>query len=1244
METLETSKTIDEAYVMSKLGQAQNLCGETLEGASGFSSDKFSELVSASEVSATENGGVNDASTKHKESKNVEVGNQFLNARKILEDVEGEILVAGLVGVVSSGNNCLDVGGTETVTLMNEAVAEGNQMTVCGTQTVTLVVGEAFAEGNQMKGDSLEPDSEGKRLTVPYNSEMGNEYGLVWKMCSTGSGNEEEVGVEKVVMQEGVEEGDASQLNLVDVGNKVEVSGKGISLYVEVFGPLDGLNQGADSNSLSGRGLFGSNLNEENLWKGKDAMLPDIRGSISEVQDCSLDENSGGNDVEGNVVDNPGYRFNVGDFAWAKTKMQSWWPALICEPSDASKDAVKTERGNGHLVRYFGSGSLFWCLPSQLKPFNGYFEQMSRQNNSKSFLCAVEKAVHELGRCVKLEMTCPCFPESRNTDVVKEGGKMSVEKECKLGDFPLIMFEPANLLSRIKYFATDVSVPGMIEFTVIQNRLSAFYRSIGHHQLAVHQLKPTTDAKSNAQDGLTSGVFSSNLESKSRNRPSKKDPKDGSDEAVCTKMASPSITSNSSENKVAGVENNHGGTGKSEKGNESRERRKSKYLSFPYVDLSRGHKNSTNLEENEIKDQMAVSHARVDKKSTDVQSMGSTPVIKSSGKKSRKRWPKKPITGHDISDKPEAINVSSTEMLSELRFTALDRLYPDESTHFNVVKKFFSRFRRLAFRDFTCEIANEDTVGLEFDNEMHLPQTLPEIEVQIDKKMEKGGVTVEHCSTKLAAGATDVNKTAESSSAGKCPKGKSKQKERKKKEKTTQLGSNTGPTGVVVENITTSGPVILDFQKIDPHASESQSVSKKRKKKAGKTPGIPQIKVMAGLPDLNGSSGFRLEGWNVAGAAAPHEGKSEPKRKEATSANCSLTNGVTVLPDVNGSIGKIGTVLKDVEVTGLHSLQNIPELNNDGTRQDVSLHLNAERTANPPYVNKTAEPSSVMRDTKQMGMLSPCGKPELKKRKRKQKDPDCRTNVISAIPDLNGNASEPRLQGNQLPEMNCIPPEGKPQRKRRRKKAAAGLLDINLSYGEAQTNGEALGTALLLKFASELPMPTKENLVSTFCAFGALKESETQVLNDSGSAHVVFTSSSDARNAFRSLEKSSPFGPALVNYRLQILLAASGASDADGNLNMQQAWPADKVKSPSRRRSSKKPKTPGGKPSGLKPRRGEGREAPDLQFVKQNLQVMTSMLENAGNNLSAEMRAKLESEIKSLLKKVSSMVGSSSSS
>ena len=144
------------------------------------------------------------------------------------------------------------------------------------------------------------------------------------------------------------------------------------------------------------------------------------------------------------------------------------------------------------LVVYFGSSHVSWCRPSQLKPFHVNFEQMTGQNKARSFIGAVEKAMDDFGKCLKLEMTCSCvLKENKFLASNSATRERASRPECKfgeLGEFSAAQFEPAKFLCQLKNIAQIVSKPAMLEFTTIQKCLSAFYHSVGHFQLPMHQL------------------------------------------------------------------------------------------------------------------------------------------------------------------------------------------------------------------------------------------------------------------------------------------------------------------------------------------------------------------------------------------------------------------------------------------------------------------------------------------------------------------------------------------------------------------------------------------------------------------------------------------------------------------------------------------------------------------------------------------------------------------------------------
>ncbi|TMX03690.1 hypothetical protein EJD97_014867 [Solanum chilense] len=1131
METQKISETLVEGSVDYKPVLSQTPDGKTLEKVSVVSSlsesGAVSELVTVTEVPS----GVGNANV-HKNIANVVDGTELELMgvgfeQKIVDgydNIDSEVkseerLVDGYDHIDSEGVK----GEEKLANVDNNNGLEGvdtEQKLVNGQGTVESENKLANVDDyNDLEGVEIENKFGDVDDTIDLEAlGLANEDVTLDGLMEAGtlkhetqeSGAEFNESLDNRVEKNAVEDMDTSKVHINDSPTKIEVSGHGISLTVDVFGP-----------------------------------------------DCTFymetDNPMGvnGNEAEGDVSDNQEHTFAVGDLVWVKMKTDLWWPGMICDPQ-TSKDAGKCNQVDGFFVKHFGSTSSVWCRPFQLKPFIECFELMSRQNKSRSFYGAIEKALGEYGRRVKQEMTCSCF--SKENQVAAQNVP-SKEDENGGSAFSASQFEPSKFLKFIKSRALGLRSPSDIEFTVAENCLSAFYSSIGHKQLPLYKLRPTSNQISASKDEDLDKLSSGDSVLKSC--------RSGSDNCKMTEMElSGSLESPRGTRSMISrsqISNENAG-GKSEKGFESRERKKSKYLSYPYVNSWASRKNSLGQGEDETEDCEEVTPGGVKRSSNP--SMVSTPIGNSSNKTSLRKS-RKSVNDNDICNNADFSAVSSAEMLQGLHQTARDCFFPIQSTRSIPIRDFYMSFR--AFRD-------------------------PEVQIDEYKEATLGCPGTFQSDNSLASGGYDLQVEGQTP-----PNVLPKKRGGKKSDGINATGpkfsSKTNLPRMTADGTSMNGSPLIDSVQTGPDTLKKGVVHRQRKKAAIAAVVHNEIGILGGLPDLNGNNaGLSVENMQVIGPA-PTQGKLEPKRRRRKKEELVSEN----LPDLSKGNTQFIPMLKSVEVTGSLPLEGGPQPDNMLGVQGASSLPNAELFAGQPNANEIHAAGSSLPNISQITGLVSSAKGEGKKRKRKEKALIIQ-NTSSALPDLNGQVTDPNLKGKEVTEMSSVSGPAKPKQKRRRatKSAAIGIPNPN---GDHNT--------LLLYFTPGSPVPSKEYICATFASFGPLEESKTLYLNDS-TAQVVFAKDSDAMEALQSLQSRNPFGPSLVSYRLR---------------HVSTSQPAALL-------------------SGAVPSNGEG---PDLVVIKQNLESMTTMLEKAGDNISPEIKAKLESEVKGFLEKVSTMVGSSSS-
>lgn len=658
-------------------------------------------------------------------------------------------------------------------------------------------------------------------------------------------------------------------------------------------------------------------------------------------------------------------------------------------------------------------------------------------------------------------------------------------------------------------------------------------------------------------------------------------------------------------------------------GFDSRYRRRSKYLSYPYTNSGPEHKDLP-AETQDLRTP-CLSHKAKASSITSNHSNKTPSIGKLGSKRFQRSWYRKFISC-SMSSSPEFISTPSNELLSGLYSKAVDCMSPIEHKSFDLVEWFFCRYRISEYHD-EAELAtslvnvNGGKTGKPVGNDL--------LDTKSEKKRKNNKMenAVRRRKMKSLSGLSDININV---SLGDSLRTGRKLKQKRKVEEVISLHQQQNAETTLNESDNKDISVPEAPQNPSCLVSEGKAGPRKREKieaapehqgaqfasyvdvKSTKcsslvidlqllSPPIPvdiHEKSNCGNkeePVLIGSNPeIRVSQEELVGNVTSHNSLASTASEVGTASQEGLARNITNHSLLINTAPEVGTVSQE----GL--VGNIANHNSLGiTASDVGTVSQEGLAGNITNHNLLGKTASVL------GTVS-INKTVPKNRKKKATKEHLNAKRAIEIPDLNSSSFESCSIRKECETVNFLSIDLKSDQSR--SLSACSRPTKTTNFDRVEDSGESTGTCLLLQFAPGDYIPSKEDLLKTFFRFGPLKVSETQLMKDTGNARIVFVRSTDAAEAFRSLEQHKPFGETLVGYKLHDNLPAA-------------APPAEQFVTATQ-------------PTGSMLMPGES--PPPLQYIKQNLQMMTSVLESSGNNLSPRMRAKLDSELKNLLRKVNS--------
>ncbi|MED6159746.1 hypothetical protein PIB30_045140 [Stylosanthes scabra] len=709
---------------------------------------------------------------------------------------------------------------------------------------------------------------------------------------------------------------------------------------------------------------------------------------------------------------------------------------------------------------------------------------------------------------------------------------------------------------------------------------------------------------------------------------------------------------------------------------DSRDRKKSKYLSYPYTGMAL--KRGGLPEAENLKTPRPTRKAKTKNTATKL-AKGSSSYAKLDCKRFRKIWYRKFVSPSTILSSSEFINVSSKELLSGLYSKAVDCKFPMKKKRFDLFESFFYRYRISKFHD-DAEIATS-LINLNGGN--------TEETVGCDVKDIKNGKRKRKCD----------------------------QLENELRPKKMKSLSGLSDVSINCSEVDTKRPARKQKQKKVEEAlvNQLQNLEKTSNESIGRNISVPEAtQNQTCLASENAGTKMRN---NEEAAQGRQSAQVASVNMQSNKCSSLIIDLQLASPSMSGDVCQNNGENKEARVLmrlnpDLHVAQEGIDGNNtyNGTCKSPAKlmvgNVMVTETGSKCKMDKVSEGNTTNELViPEVGtvMVNETGTKDGTEKAAE----GCPSSKLAAeIPDLNGTVSESNSLLTEFDNGSMLSFELKSDQS---SILSACTRTTKTSSCRPEHNGEAGGNCLLLQFAPGANLPSKEDLMAAFFRFGPLNASDTKLFKDTTSAQIVFVKNADAGEAFRSLQQNNPFGAALVDYKLHHLAAAcppptqlkTPAWSTGSAVQLMTSPPptiskaqkmtptrpnacTGKLMTGAQLMTSTQPigstvqlmnsarpngciaplvtstRPPGSTMQVMAPTRPNGSTTqmrtptspnvsmptpgeahPPLNIIKQNLQMMTSMLENSGNNLPPQMRAKLERELQNLLKKVNSKDGSS---